>query len=39
MNRIEPVIYLDLDGVCTDFVYAGAVANGRDPVEACTGPP
>ena len=33
MARIEPVIYLDLDGVCTDFVSAGALANGQTPAE------
>ena len=33
MTRIEPVIYLDLDGVCTDFISAGAVAIGQDPAQ------
>ena len=33
MAKIEPVIYLDLDGVCVDFVTAGLRANGFDPAE------
>ena len=33
MSRIEPVIYLDLDGVCTDYVGAGIRALGRQPDE------
>jgi 5'(3')-deoxyribonucleotidase len=30
---MKPTIYLDMDGVCTDFVSAGIMANGRDPAE------
>ena len=33
MSRIEPVIYLDLDGVCADYVSAAIRAFGRDPAE------
>ena len=33
MAKIEPVIYLDLDGVCVDVVSAGLRANGYDPAE------
>ena len=33
MAKIEPVIYLDLDGVCVDFVSAALRANGYDPAE------
>jgi 5'(3')-deoxyribonucleotidase len=36
MAKIEPVIYLDLDGVCVDFVSAGLRANGFDPAEVYT---
>jgi 5'(3')-deoxyribonucleotidase len=32
-HKIEPVIYLDLDGVCVDFVNASIQANGFDPDE------
>jgi 5'(3')-deoxyribonucleotidase len=28
---MKPIIYLDMDGVCTDFASAGIRANGRDP--------
>ncbi len=31
MVKIEPVIYLDMDGVCVDFVSAGLRANCFDP--------
>lgn len=30
---MKPIIYLDMDGVCTDFASAGILANGRDPAE------
>jgi 5'(3')-deoxyribonucleotidase len=33
MSRIEPVIYLDLDGVCADYVSAAIRAFGRRPQE------
>ena len=33
MSRIEPVIYLDLDGVCADYVSAAICALGRRPEE------
>jgi len=33
MSKIEPVIYLDLDGVCVDFVSAGLRAHGFDPAQ------
>jgi 5'(3')-deoxyribonucleotidase len=33
MSRIEPVIYLDLDGVCTDYVSAAIRSLGRQPDE------
>ena len=32
-HKIEPVIYLDLDGVCVDFVNASLKASGFDPEE------
>jgi 5'(3')-deoxyribonucleotidase len=32
-SRIEPVIYLDMDGVCTDFTSASIRANGHIPSE------
>lgn len=28
---MKPTIYLDMDGVCTDFASAGIRAHGRDP--------
>jgi 5'(3')-deoxyribonucleotidase len=30
---MKPTIYLDMDGVCTDFASAGIRANGRDPTQ------
>ncbi len=30
---MKPIIYLDMDGVCTDFASAGIIANGRNPSE------
>jgi 5'(3')-deoxyribonucleotidase len=30
---MKPTIYLDMDGVCTDFASAGIIANGRNPSE------
>jgi len=33
MTKIEPVVYLDMDGVCTDFVSAGTLAHDRIPAE------
>lgn len=30
-TTMNPVIYLDMDGVCTDFASASILANGRDP--------
>ena len=30
---MEPTIYLDMDGVCTDFASAGIRANRRDPTQ------
>ena len=30
---MEPVIYLDMDGVCTDFPRAAIKSAGRDPVK------
>jgi 5'(3')-deoxyribonucleotidase len=33
MAKIEPIIYLDMDGVCTDFAAAGIRVNGYRPEE------
>jgi len=33
MGIMKPIIYLDMDGVCTDFASAGIIANGRLPSE------
>jgi hypothetical protein len=30
---MKPTIFLDMDGVCTDFASAGILANGRTPSE------